>query len=122
MFYSSRKAASSTTRKQTSVTSKGSRYSEGSKSGNDKDKYDDGNKSGNDTDFGSAELLSTSREDLSPSRCSCQSGGSNVVVRNEIRDLENEHFWSGNLRLEFGVGFHTDVYVRVYGDICIAFC
>ncbi|XP_028410935.1 golgin subfamily A member 6-like protein 22 [Dendronephthya gigantea] len=101
MFYSSRKASSSTARKQTSVTSKRNHYSDVNRGGNDIDKYDDGNKSGNDTDFGSAELLSTSREDLSPSRCSCQSGGSNVAVRNETRDLDNEHFWSGNLRLEF---------------------
>ena len=91
MFYSSRKgiSSSSTTRKQTSITSKKSLT-----------KQEDGNKSGNETDCGSTEFLdvSTSREDLSPSRCSCQSGGSNVAVRNEARDGISENLWSGNLR------------------------
>ncbi|CAB4004353.1 Hypothetical predicted protein [Paramuricea clavata] len=92
MFYSSRRGTSSATRKQTSFASKTT-----------SSKHEDGNKSGNETDCGSAELLdiSTSREDLSPSRCSCQSGGSNVAVRNEAREASGEQFWSGNLRLEF---------------------
>lgn len=89
MFYSSRKGLSSSSRKQTSFSSKTT-----------SSKHEDGNKSGNETDCGSAELLdiSTSREDLSASRCSCHSGGSNVAVRNEARDGGNEHFWTGNLR------------------------
>ena len=79
MFYSSRKGASSTTRKQTSFTSKTTKHERGSE-----------------TDGGSAVVLDTSREDLSPSRCSCQSGGSNTAVRSG--EGGSDHFWSGNLR------------------------
>ena len=89
MFYSSRKGLSSSSSRKQTFTSKTT-----------SNKHEDGNKSGNETDCGSTELLdiSTSREDLSPSRCSCISGGSNVAVRNEARDGGNEHFWTGNLR------------------------
>ena len=83
MFYSLRKGTS----KQTSFTSTST-------------KHEDGNKSETD----SADLLdiSTSREDLSPSRCSCHSGGSNVAVTSEAREGGSGHIWSGNLRYKGG--------------------
>ncbi len=83
MFYSLRKGTS----KQTSFTSTST-------------KHEDGNKSETD----SADLLdiSTSREDLSPSRCSCHSGGSNVAVTSEAREGASGHIWSGNLRYKGG--------------------
>lgn len=88
MFCSSRKGTS--TRQQTSFV-RASSY-----------KVEDGSKSGNETDCASAELLhdiSTSREDLSPSRCSCLSGGSgNVAARSEVKEGDSECVWSGNLR------------------------
>ena len=94
MYFSSRKGASASTRKQTTFSRTTTRF-------------EDGSPSGNETDGGSAELLdiSTSREDLSraPSRCSCHSGESNAV-RNETKDgmLQSGRSWSSaNLKTEF---------------------